>query len=218
LPQLGFEGHWLLDDLDAERADVVVHQVPPVPRVVLVHGFRHRYRKYADRCWQRTPPPRTVQRTGRVEVVVAAPIAAVWSVVSDVTRTGEWSHECQDVAWIGNATHAESGAQFRGTNRAGRFTWTRRNEILTADAPRTLAWRTISTPLFPDSTEWRIDLEAVPGGTRIVQSFRVVRGSALLGRVYGLLVPGHRDRDNGLHDDLLRIGEVARAAPIAASA
>ena len=32
LPQLGFEGHWLLDGLDPERSQVVVHQVPPIPR------------------------------------------------------------------------------------------------------------------------------------------------------------------------------------------
>ena len=38
-----------------------------------------------------------IPRTSRVEVEVAAPVDAVWQVLADVTRTGEWSHECQRV-------------------------------------------------------------------------------------------------------------------------
>ena len=51
LLQLGIEGHWLLDDIDAEGRDVVVHLVPPVPRFVLVHGFASTYRRQARRRW-----------------------------------------------------------------------------------------------------------------------------------------------------------------------
>jgi hypothetical protein len=31
-------------------------------------------------------------------------VEAVWRVVADVTRTGEWSHECLHVSWLGGAT------------------------------------------------------------------------------------------------------------------
>ena len=51
LSQLGFEGHWLLDGLDPERSQIVVHQVPLIPRFVLVHGFARRYRRRATACW-----------------------------------------------------------------------------------------------------------------------------------------------------------------------
>ena len=53
---------------------------------------------------------RRVARTCRAEVIAGAPLEAVWCVVADVTRTGEWSHECLDVSWLGGATAAAPGA------------------------------------------------------------------------------------------------------------
>jgi hypothetical protein len=219
LGQLGFEGHWLLDGLDPERASVVVHQVPPVQRFVLVHGFARRYRRKATAYWgpsrsasgygPAAKARREIPRSGCVDVVVAAPPDAVWAVVADVTRVGEWSHECRRVEWVDGASEAKPGAHFRGTNVAGPWTWSRVNEVLIADDPRTFAWRTVPTTFFPDSTEWRIDLEAVDGGTRITQSYRVVRAPAILARMYAVLVPSHRDRRVALTDDLHRLGELA---------
>lgn len=62
LPYLGIVGHWLLDDIDAEGRDVVVHQVPPVPRFVLLHGFAAAYRRQARRRWR--PDPRSAPAAG----------------------------------------------------------------------------------------------------------------------------------------------------------
>ena len=52
LAQLGMEGHWLLDGIDAEGFDVVVHTVPAVPRFILLHGFARAYRRRARARWQ----------------------------------------------------------------------------------------------------------------------------------------------------------------------
>ena len=224
LSQLGFEGHWLLDGLDAERSQVVLHQVPLMSRLVLVHGFARQYRRRATACWG--PPdgalsprstsygpvatlPRRIPRTGSVDTVVDAPIDAVWNVVTDVTRVGEWSHECRRVEWLDGVIAASPGARFRGTNKAGPWTWSRINEVLVADEPHTFVWRTIPTLRFPDSSEWRIELEVVDAGTRITQSFQVLRAPAVLAALYAILVPAHRDRTGGLTDDLRRIGELA---------
>ena len=62
LSELGFEGHWLLDGLDPERSQIVVHQVPLIPRFVLVHGFARRYRRRATACWG---PPGGAPRSRR---------------------------------------------------------------------------------------------------------------------------------------------------------
>jgi hypothetical protein len=43
-------------------------------------------------------------------------------------------------------------------------------EVLPVDPPRQIAWRTVPTPLFVDSSDWRITLEPVGAGTRIVQA------------------------------------------------
>lgn len=52
LAQLGMEGHWLLDGIDAEGFDVVVHTVPAVPRFILLHGFARAYRRRARARWE----------------------------------------------------------------------------------------------------------------------------------------------------------------------
>jgi hemerythrin-like domain-containing protein len=221
LSQLGFEGHWLLDGLDPERRQVVTRLVPPVPRFVLILGFRRSYQRKAADCWgpadrngyRYRPAPaaaRTIPRAGRVDVVVDAPIDAVWAVASDVTRVGEWSHECRRVEWLGGASAAAPGVRFRGTNRAGPWTWSRINEVLVADEARTFSWRTVPTRLFPDSSIWRLELEPVGGGTRITQSYEVVRAPAVLARVYAIIVPSHRGRGTELTDDLRRLGQLAR--------
>lgn len=157
---------------------------------------------------------RTVQKTGRVEVVVAATPEQVWAVASDVTRTGEWSHECVAVEWLGGATRAAVGARFRGRNQAGPWRWGRVCELVTVDPPREIAWRTVPTPLFPDSTEWRLRLEPAGDATRVTQAFEVVRAPWLLDRVYASVVPTHRDRDARLTEDLARLGAVAGGAPL----
>ena len=53
--ELAMEGHWLLEDIDADGYDVVVHKVPAVPRFILIHGFGRWYRRRARARW--TPDP-----------------------------------------------------------------------------------------------------------------------------------------------------------------
>jgi hypothetical protein len=154
---------------------------------------------------------RRVQKSGRTEVAVAATPDQVMAVVADVTRVGEWSHECQGAAWLGGATKAAPGVQFRGRNRSGLVRWGRRCEIVTA-GPRELVWRTVPTPLYPDSVEWAIRVRETEGGTTIEQTYRVLRIPALHDWVYGTVIPAHRDRSDALVEDLRRLGELAARA------
>lgn len=153
-------------------------------------------------------PKRRVQKRGVTEVVVPADPEAVWNVVVDVTRTGEWSHECIGCSWLGDATRAEAGARFRGRNRQRVFRWGRICEVVSAD-DHELIWRTVPTTFSPDSTEWRIAVEPVKGGTKITQRFEVVKAPKLLDPIYATLVPDHRDRGAALQQDLRRLGELA---------
>lgn len=210
MSDLGFEGHWLIDSAtDADRV-TVVGLVPPIPRFILLHGFARRYRRHAAACWSETGmPPRRVQMENTVAVTVDAGIDKVWDVVCDVTRVGEWSHECVGAAWLGESDSAIPGARFRGRNRAGMFRWGRVCEVISAE-PYELVWRTVPSRLYPDSSEWRITLDKVDGGTRISQHFRVLRAPKVLSALYALMIPAHRDRTTALVHDLERLGTAAR--------
>jgi len=152
-----------------------------------------------------------VQKSSHVEVVVDATVEQVWDVVSDVTRVGEWSHECRGAEWLGGADRAVAGARFRGTNRQGWARWSRTSEILALDPPHEIVWRTVPMWLLPDSTEWRIKVDAAEGGARITQRFRVLRAPAFHDRLFAQMLPAHQDRDERLREDLARIGQVARS-------
>jgi uncharacterized protein YndB with AHSA1/START domain len=154
---------------------------------------------------------RRVARTGRVEVTVAAPIESVWAIVADVTRTGEWSHECHHVAWLDEAIAAAPGVRFRGRNRSGWLRWSRTCKIQAVEAPRQIAWSTIPTRLFVDSTDWLLSLEPVETGTRIGQSFQVTKCPDWWEWLVARLNTQHIDRGAALTADLRRIGALAAA-------
>jgi Polyketide cyclase / dehydrase and lipid transport len=167
-----------------------------------------------DPTADRARAPRRVQMSGQAEVTVDVDIADVWTVVSDPTRVGEWSHECVGVSWMGDHTAPVRGARFRGRNHAGVFRWGRICEIVDVH-PHEIVWRTVPTALYPDSSEWRIALTPADGATRIEQTFRVLRAPRVLAVLYALAIPSHRDRTAALTDDLRRIGEAARRSATA---
>ena len=153
----------------------------------------------------------TLLRNMTVDVVVDAPPAAVWGVVGDPRRTGDWSHECHEVAFVDGSTEPVVGARFRGRNEVGRNSWTRTCEIVAYEPGREISWRTIPTAVYRDSTIWTITVEPDrAGGSRVTQRYEVVQLSALMDRLLYLVVPAHRDRHDALESDLRRIGEVAR--------
>jgi hypothetical protein len=61
-----------------------------------------------------------VQKRSRVAVVVDAPVQQVWDVIVDVTRVGEWSHECRTARWLGGARREpDSGVAIARDGRGG---------------------------------------------------------------------------------------------------
>jgi hypothetical protein len=52
LSELGFVGHWLVDGIDPEGYQLVVGEVPAVPRFILLRFFAGSYRRRADVLWQ----------------------------------------------------------------------------------------------------------------------------------------------------------------------
>jgi uncharacterized protein YndB with AHSA1/START domain len=152
----------------------------------------------------------TIPRHAAVEVIVDAPPTAVWKVVGDLWRTGEWSHECREVELVDGAAELAVGVRFRGRNKVGKTGWSRTCEIVGRESGHEISWRTVPTHLYRDSTVWTITVEPAGKGTRITQRYEVVKLGPLFDRFIYHFVPVHRDRREALTADLQRIGEVAR--------
>jgi|ERR1017187_1939740 hypothetical protein len=146
-----------------------------------------------------------MRRKCEATISVDASPEAIWAVISDVTRTGEWSGECQGGIWVGDATAPAPGVRFRGRNRRGRFRWTRLNEVIEAQPPRTLVWRTLRRAPYPDSVEWRLTLAQEGDTTRVDESFQVLKLPRVMEASLWLLMPSHRDRTSDLAEDLNRL-------------
>ncbi len=83
----------------------------------------------------------------RESLAVVAPADAVYDLVADLPRMGEWSPECERVTWRGGATRAVNGAQFLGYNRAGLMRWMTQGEVVTAEPGRHLAFEISVGPM-----------------------------------------------------------------------
>jgi uncharacterized protein YndB with AHSA1/START domain len=148
-------------------------------------------------------------RRGTVEVTVDASPEQVWAVISDVTRIGEWSHEAQSNVWLDGAVAAAPGVRFRGQNRQGRSRWSRTCEVVRVDDGLAIAWRTVPSRLYRDSSLWTYELEPAGAGTLIRQRFEILQIAPFFDWLYYRVVPAHRDRSAALEGDVRRLGEAA---------
>ncbi|MGH9046709.1 MAG: SRPBCC family protein [Acidimicrobiales bacterium] len=144
-------------------------------------------------------------RECEASVEISASPEAVWSFVSDVTRVGEWSGECRACIWMGEPASAQPGARFKGRNRRGVIRWTRLNEVVRADAPNELVWRTVPGGPYLDSVEWRLSIGGNATCSKVSESFRIVKMPDLMRWLIPLALPAHRDRSDDLAADLGRL-------------
>ena len=113
-------------------------------------------------------------REDNVSVVVDAPAEAVYDLVAEITRMGEWSPETAQVEWVDGATGPAVGARFLGHNISGPFNlmrWSRHGTVRVADRGREFAFATEEGGR--EGTVWRYRFEAIDGGTRVTESYEV---------------------------------------------
>lgn len=160
-----------------------------------------------------------MRRGGEVEVHVDAPVDAVYTLVSDVTRTGEWSPECRRCRWLDGAEGAAVGARFRGWNRWRFNRWSRVCEVIAADPGREFAFRTVpGRGGKNDSTIWRYRLETDGDGTRLSQSYEVVDPpKRMMQKLIPRFMPHHLDMRPHMQESLEQIKAIAERVSTSAT-
>jgi hypothetical protein len=118
---------------------------------------------------------------------VAASPTAVYDLVADLPRMGEWSPECERVQWRGGATGAVKGAKFIGWNRAGAVRWFTYGEVVAADRGRNLAFEVTVGPVKVARWEYFIVPDDEGLGCTIIEEWTDRRGQfgGLMDRALG---------------------------------
>lgn len=105
-------------------------------------------------------------RTHQESVEVYASAQALYDLVSDITRTGEWSPVCTSCWWEDEATAGRVGAWFTGRNELPNRTWETRSEVVVADPRSEFAWVVGGT-----FVRWGFTLAPAGTGTKLTESW-----------------------------------------------
>ena len=104
-------------------------------------------------------------------VVVAAAPEAVYGMVSDITRMGEWSPVTRS-CWWDEGDGPAVGAWFTGRNEApGRDPWETRCQVVAADPGREFAFAVGGA-----WARWGYAFAPVSGGTEVTESWEMLPG------------------------------------------
>ena len=128
-------------------------------------------------------------------MAVAASPDQVYAVVSDVTRTGEWSPECVACEWTAGSVGPAVAATFRGTNRQGAREWTMDAVVDEAVPGERFVFHTERDGVPRTRWGWRL-APRDGGGTTVTQFYERLASFGLLERAVQRLVLGGRAKHN----------------------
>ena len=100
-------------------------------------------------------------------VTVARDPEAVYALVSDVTRIGEWSPVCKACWWDEPGAGAVVGAWFTGRNVLPERTWETRSQVVAAEPGREFSWE-----VNDGWVRWGFTIEPDGAGSRLTQHWR----------------------------------------------
>jgi len=103
---------------------------------------------------------------------------ALWDLLTDVTRMGQWSPECTGGQWLDGAIEAVEGARFRGTNRWGPLKWSTTCLVNEAERPRRFVYG--ARHWSGAMTRWSYELIPEASGTLLIEKFESVDSPELV--------------------------------------
>jgi hypothetical protein len=158
---------------------------------------------------------------------VSASPEETYAVVSDLTRSKEWSPECMGGEWIEGEPSAV-GSVFRGENLRSedvvgwaplvRGTWYTEARVVEAEPGRTFRWMMLTHAREDQESVWGFDIEdAGQGASWLVHHFRMGKATAGIHKIVADLDEDARIRfvaewtaklEKDLDDTLARIKDV----------
>ncbi|WOC12695.1 SRPBCC family protein [Gordonia sp. MP11Mi] len=133
---------------------------------------------------------------------------AVWAVISDLKRMGQWSPQCKKMVVFGG--EVKQGARTLNVNRRGPLVWPTSAKVVAFEPNREIAFR-----ITENHTVWSYTIEPTTTGSRVTEKRTAAGGkttavsSFLVDKVFG---------GNDSFEDELRagiretLGKVKRAA------
>ncbi|MGW0736658.1 SRPBCC family protein [Streptomyces sp. NPDC002851] len=140
----------------------------------------------------------------RAETVISASPDAVYHVVSDLGRSGEWSPECTGGSWV-EGEPGTVGSIFRGDNVRGtdvvawapviRGPWTTESEVIEAEPGRVFRWSILDSERNRQHSVWSYEISAAAGGgSRVVHHFCLGKLTEGLAKIIAGLAEDDQER------------------------
>jgi hypothetical protein len=106
------------------------------------------------------------------DIVIDAPAAVVWDLVTDINMPARYSNEFEGAEWLDGATRPEVGARFQGNNAHPALgAWQTTCTVIELQPERSFAYVN-GDPGEPMAT-WRFRLEPAGERVRLIQSARI---------------------------------------------
>jgi uncharacterized protein YndB with AHSA1/START domain len=144
-----------------------------------------------------------LSKTLEATIDIDASPQAVWSVVSDLQRMGEWSPQCKKMKVFGGPVG--KGTRTLNINRKGLLVWPTSAKVVTFEPNKALAFRIVE-----NKTTWSYTLTPTATGTTVVEKREAPSGtsavsSLLVKRILGGIDEFDVELVEGMNSTLRRI-------------
>ena len=145
----------------------------------------------------------------QAEIEINAPVAKVWSLVSDLSRMPQWSPQCRLMKALGPV---RPGTRTVNLNRRNNLFWPTTSTITEVIPERKLAFR-----VNANNTVWSYELEPTPTGTRVVETRHAENGvkavsTMTVNAVLGGVSSFEQELVDGMNTSLARIKAAAEGS------
>jgi len=144
----------------------------------------------------------------QAQVDIDAPVAKVWSLVSDLSRMPQWSPQCRLMKALGPV---RQGTTTINLNRRGRMFWPTTSVVTEVIPDKKIAFR---VPI--NRTIWSYELEPTETGTRLTESRHAENGTTAfsnmsINALMGGVPSFERELVEGMNATLSRIKAAAES-------